>query len=304
MALFSRWLTPSSPTSPFIAPHPSLSSLRSNRLIFLVLFGFILFSIVSGTLLTIATSGPLLFPWSLLGIGLSWLGVIGFSLVAEQWWKSLETARIAAAAGDQRFLAKAQPHPNPEALSVPVRIEMRLARKGFLVFGSFFSLLLIGLADGVFFITQWFQHLIDASIWWWLLALTVAAGASLLFAFLLLWRQRWIVEVHQEGLRSWVQRLGMDGMDVPFLSWQQARLFACYHKPGPWGTRSAWVYELSSPQQVVTWTWLQHKEGLYFREEPTLPLAEHQVQMQALCDLIAAKTGLPLHQFSSENMPK
>jgi len=228
-----------------------------------------------------------------------YLCIIGCSFWEEQWWKRLETLRLAAAQGNDRLLAYDQPQPNPEALSVPVKIIMRLSRKGLFVFGLLGSLLLIGLADASFWIAEWQQHLLDSSIWLWLLSLTVVAGAAIVFVLVTLWRQRRTIELNQEGIRSRVKIWGMSEMGSPLMFWHEARLFACYQSPVLWRNCSTLVYELSSASQVVTWTWVQENKPLRIGMVPTIPFEEHQAQMHALCALVAAKTGLLLYDLSA-----
>lgn len=304
MSLFMRLLAQSHPSDSLIVPHPRLSNLRSVRVLFVIFLLLMLGLTVSETLITRVTLGETAFPWSLLSLMLIWLCGIGLSFVIEQRWKPLETLRLAAARGDHHLLANAQPQPNPEALHVPVKIAMRLSQKGLLVFGLALSLLLILFANLDFLLTEWLQHLLDPSIWPWLLSLTVIVGAVMAFVLAVAWRQRWMVEVREEGIRSWVKSLGMTEKSAPFMPWQEARLFACYRMPGLWKKDSALIYELSSASQVILWTWVQRKESLRAGQEPTLPFEEHQAQMRALCELITAKTGLSLYDLRRDQVLK
>lgn len=299
MSLFTRHQSQRHFSDPLVAVHPQISLSRSMRMFFLFPIGLFLFIGVVMPLIDKIASGTARFPWQLLSITPLYLGIIGFSFVAERWWKPVEALRQAAAGEDRRFLAREQPRPNAEALAVPVKIITRYSQKRLRTFGPIFAFLVIGFGDAVFFFEEWLQRQVDASLWPWLLSLTAIVSAVMIFVIVVSWRQRWVVEIGPEGMRSWVQSMGTRDTGL-FLLWHEARLFACYRNPGPWNKGSVLTYELSSARQVVTWTWVQRQEPLRVIEEPILPFEEHQEQMRALCSLITAKTGLPLYDLSSE----
>jgi hypothetical protein len=77
--------------------------------------------------------------------------------------------------------------------------------------------------------------------------------------------------------------------------WREARLFAIRSaRPGAPATR----YELASPNKVVTFGRARRARwwALY---RPIIPWAEYDAQMDALLDVIAARTGLPLYDVRS-----
>ncbi len=82
------------------------------------------------------------------------------------------------------------------------------------------------------------------------------------------------------------------------MAWHEARLFACYPRSDLWHTRVSMVYELSSATDVVSWSWVQRRVPLSNQPLPLVSLAEHHAQVQALCDLVVARTGLPLYDLS------
>lgn len=299
MSFFTRLLTQSHPPDSPIAPQPHLTSLRSMRMLFLIFTVMMLVVLVSDTLIGIVTLREASFPWQSMFVPIMYLCFIGYSFWAEQWWKRLEVLRLAAAQGDDHLLAYDQPQPNIEALNVPVKIATRLSRKGLLVFGFLGGFLLIGLADTWFLLTTWPQHFVDFSICPWLLSLTVFVGAAIAFVLAVLWRHRWMIEVTQEGIRSRVKIWGMSEIGSPLMFWHEARLFAYYRKPIPWNNRSTLVCELSSASHIITWTWVQENKPLRIGRAPTIPFEEYQAQMHALCALVTAKTGLPLHDLSA-----
>lgn len=79
--------------------------------------------------------------------------------------------------------------------------------------------------------------------------------------------------------------------------WHEARLFACYYSPNFFSNKTIITYELSSSTQVVTWKWILEDAGWKATAEPTTTFEEHQAQMQALCEIVVAKTGLRLYDL-------
>jgi hypothetical protein len=304
MSLFARQINQAHSSDSPIAPHPSLTSFRSMRIAFLLLLAFMIFLFIFEPLTDIVARNIVHFSWEELPVLLIYLGIVGFAFIMERRLKHFEVLRMAAAQDDDSLLADEQPEPNAEALRVPVKFTMRFSRKGLLAYGSSLGLLFLILANASFLFEQWLQHMFDPSIWWWVLVLTVAAIALMAFVFTVIWRQRRIIEVSQEGIRSWTKSLGMNERGAIGIFWHEARLFACYRKPGPWNKRAALVYELSSSNRVIQWTWVQQNKSLRIGEEPTIPFEEYQAQMRALCSLIVAKTGLPLYDLSSERAIK
>ncbi len=89
--------------------------------------------------------------------------------------------------------------------------------------------------------------------------------------------------------------MGLGGL----ISWQQARLFACYRLAGFFpGRKSIVIYELSSPGKVVTWLWMHNPRSPLTFVEPLVPADVYQRQMQALCDLVIERTGLQLQDLT------
>jgi hypothetical protein len=90
------------------------------------------------------------------------------------------------------------------------------------------------------------------------------------------------------------------GIQAKNISWRQAQLFACYKVPGFFfGRKTTVFYELSGPSQVVQWTRVFGAHSLFAVWQPVLPMDEYQRQVEELCQLITAKTGLQLHNLSA-----
>jgi hypothetical protein len=58
------------------------------------------------------------------------------------------------------------------------------------------------------------------------------------------------------------------------------------------------IYEIASANRAVYWVSLQRKVGELTTQVPILPFEDHRMQMRALCELVTAKTGLPLYDLS------
>jgi hypothetical protein len=101
------------------------------------------------------------------------------------------------------------------------------------------------------------------------------------------------VEATPYGLTS------VQGIQTKSIAWQDARLFACYRVPGFYfGSKMIVTYELSGPGQVVQWTRVVDVRPPFAVWQPVLPMEEYQRQMEALCELITARTGLQLYDLS------
>jgi hypothetical protein len=73
--------------------------------------------------------------------------------------------------------------------------------------------------------------------------------------------------------------------------WHEVRLFACYPETGSWENSDVIIYEVASHSFVLQWTRRRNKR---WYSQGGLNADQHQ----ALCALIAAKTGLPLYDLS------
>jgi len=58
------------------------------------------------------------------------------------------------------------------------------------------------------------------------------------------------------------------------------------------------IYELSSANHIVRWNWLPSAEIGPLPAGTALPFQQQSAQMQALSELITAKTGLSLYDLS------
>ncbi len=100
------------------------------------------------------------------------------------------------------------------------------------------------------------------------------------------------IEITAHGLQ--IEKRGDPTIYKMHIDWDEARFFACYTLPNllPW--EKTRYYELSSSTHVVTWISVPEKRSPFTIWKPVLSAQEYRLQMQALCDVITAKTGLAL----------
>lgn len=220
-------------------------------------------------------------------------GLCAFFLLQAARWKRIHTARKQAAGdGEEAGVPLASPHPVPngEALPLPCQVTLQ-PRKGplvaytllvgagtFVVYSLVYSLTL---EDRLDLLRDWPLHLI----------LPLLLGGQFFWRFSKPQRIRIAADelLVQDPLYDWLGNNWQTG--VHRIAWQEARLFAI--RSGPLGT-PATRYELSSPTSVVTFG--RARSTRWWRlYRPVLAWENYAFQMDALLDLIAAKTGLPLY---------
>ena len=106
------------------------------------------------------------------------------------------------------------------------------------------------------------------------------------------------IEISANGLRAGIWGRRAPSHQQGWLNWEEARLFVCYSFPGILGRKGAILYELSSPESIVTWRWERHPNSPFSLWIPLRSPVEYHRQMQALHDLIIEKTGLSLINLS------
>jgi hypothetical protein len=222
-------------------------------------------------------------------------GLCGLYFVHAARWKRMHFARQRAASEGRHAgvpLARPQPVLNAEALPVPFTI--RLYPRSFHLL-AYMVLVCVGIFLGYSLVLG--GRTFDLKTDW-----PFALFFALFFTALVSWRyclaQR--IMVYADGLvvkhplhdwlaNSWIGNNWQAGEHL--IHWHEARLFAIRGGlPGTPATR----YELSNPSTVVTFGRARPRRwwALY---HPVLPWEHYEAQMEALLDLIAAKTGLPLY---------
>jgi hypothetical protein len=262
---------------------------------FVFLIGMIVTTIVLGP--TSAT-GLLLLSHIYFYLFLFLLYCFSFVTTILQWryWKRIEKRRLAAAQGDLSLLAAQQPSANPTALRLPYTLKLRPGKATLLwltVMTLAFALVMAAwstwLMNDFPFISPDRLHNFLVLF----LVITAVMEILLLAIFLTpLGDQK--IEVTEQGLRT------RSAGQKAFVRWEEARLFAVYNTWGVWRNGSSLTYELSSPTAIARWIWIQHPNS--FSLNPVgVPSGEYQQQMQALNELIVARTGLPLFDLRGES---
>lgn len=85
----------------------------------------------------------------------------------------------------------------------------------------------------------------------------------------------------------------------PIMRWDEMRVFTIIgsNKRG-----RVQVYELANPEKVLRFICLPRR-SLFSSYKPTVSYDEYDQQIQALLNLIAAKTGLPLYDLRISHPP-
>ncbi|MHB8598683.1 MAG: hypothetical protein ACYDER_17940 [Ktedonobacteraceae bacterium] len=296
-------------------PHPKYPNMiRANPLLETYQMLFVLWFIVIGLMLVMFIGGIVISvivrPGSdeltkLLSFvslyGLLFLGFITSfvtTITQRRYWQRIERRRLAAAGGDPSLLASEQSIANLAALQLPCKIEVRMGNGAILlliamslVFALVFSSVSSWLNDGFLFISpdRFHNFLVLFSIF----------GGSMVIVLLALFlspvglgRQK--VEVTEQGLRV------RYGGKRSVMRWEEVRLFAMYNTYSMQKNGSTITYELSSATDIARWAWVLRPNSLHIQMVPTGPFEEYTRQMQALCALIVARTGLPLYDLRQE----
>ncbi len=224
------------------------------------------------------------------------LSILAYKL--ERYWKRIEPLRFEAASESCHLLADEQSQPISVDLSFPVTLTTNTSR---LALWAIWLFCMVSLGVEIFLITRFVSGPGVPPLF--------APVCMSIYGFLLL-NCTWIcfsrcskcreITITSEGItgRSRVFSRN-DILQVVTVSmlWHEARLFACYPAWGSRKSRGVMIYELSSATQIVRWAWVRHRNPLHNLEVPVVSLDEHNAQMQRLCELVVAKTGLPLYDL-------
>ena len=245
-----------------------------------------------------------------------------FSTRLVKFWERLERRRQMAAGGDQKLLASEQPRPDANALplptvlgqpspvtsasSLPTTFVQRPNWTIFLaIFGVVFLTMIIFAVVIILFFPTLFpplphhRALPSAFVF---IAVAVLVVLILLFCGtlfgVLYFKARQHLTVTEHGLIMFGFR------KVHSVSWQEAKLFAI---DGIFGARRyphPSVFELSSADDIVRWTWMRRSNlRVVFYAQPILSAEDYNRQMQSLLSFIAARTGLPLYDLRDKPNP-
>jgi hypothetical protein len=218
-----------------------------------------------------------------------WLAIL-LASAQEGFLRRVEARRQIAVQGNERFLAAEQPASIADALSPPVTFRLHLNK---LYMTSILAIpALVLFASWVVY--RWLTRsgdLIDGSFWI-TSAIFVAVLLFMLVTFYGLFSTEFLqfIEVTDEGVRTCYKGR------VSSISWSDAKLFAFYGVFGDAHGDGTHTYELSGSKEVVKWTWYRRKNRLrHIRLDVSFD--EYTRQMAALNKVVAARTGLLLHDL-------
>ncbi|WP_126631454.1 hypothetical protein [Dictyobacter alpinus] len=99
------------------------------------------------------------------------------------------------------------------------------------------------------------------------------------------------ISARQGGTKIFVTEQGVR-IGKTLIPWHEAELFAIYEIYGQKRSGRAITYELSSATDILRWYAVQRLEDV--RQDSAEAVTEYHQQLQALSEIIVARTGLPL----------
>ncbi len=247
--------------------------------------GLMLLALISGIVLLfgLVVLGLQVFTLILLFV-MVWFGFLLFRL------RRVDQRRTRALQGDQSLLAAEQPVPDENALSLPTTLQFRLRRR--------YSMAMLGLISVVVLVLIYSTNGSPFSLTIPVLAISLAIALGtflikLFFPTVILYltlrsRMEYDLEVNEHGLSVTYTKVRTA------VNWSDARLFAVNDPKKP---KRPKVYELATRDTVARWMWLPPGRTFFSALKPPLPLEEYHQKMQAVLQLIEAKTLLPLYDI-------
>jgi hypothetical protein len=286
-----------------IKPNPVLPTYRRLFFLWLFLLIFFLLFIILMLILSISLFPPgSRFSQFLSGISVYIVPFLCFisSFISNIWqrryWEQIEQRRFAAIRGNRALLAVEQPVANPFALQLPCTIKSRPGKGGILfiiAISLIVALLLVGLPS---WLNNNFLFFSSNRLYNFLILFAIAASVMTILLLVLFFSpigtQKIVVTEQDLSVSA--------GGQKSTIRWEEARLFAVYNAFGAQKSGAVLTYELSSIRNIVRWSWVQRRDRFNMRLVPTIPLDEYNRQMQALNELIVARTGLPLSDLRTD----
>lgn len=193
--------------------------------------------------------------------------------------------RLRALQRDQSLLAASQPVPDENALSLPTTLQLRPRRRYFLAMSGIIAVVVAVIP---YFNGSPFSLTLPALAIQLAIALVTFLILTAIMPPILRPRLQYDLEVNEHGLSV------IYGKVRTAVKWSDARLFAVNDPKKP---KRAKVYELATSETVARWMWLPPSMTFFSVYQPTLPLEEYKQKMQAVLQLIEAKTHLPLYDI-------
>jgi hypothetical protein len=215
----------------------------------------------------------------------------GYKFSAKIWGRQ-DKRRELAMRGDAQLLAPEQPVANELALTIPTTIRLRWKMQWYLyVLAIPFVLTAI-----VIIVLVIASHHLSATQTIIVIAVTAGLLAfMLLIAFIsikiVIPRMSYYIEMTDRELVT-----HFSGFTTQ-IRWNEAQLFA---RSGINKAKRPKMYELSNAHSVARWFWLPQNTFFFYPLRPETSYEEYDRQMQALLQLIEAKTRLPLYDLSEK----
>jgi hypothetical protein len=221
------------------------------------------------------------------------ISVVGL-IAQSRRWKRLDQLRLRAMQRDQTMLAREQPIPDAYALPLPTTIQLRGKSRVYLILFFLITLIVVITVAGAIAASH---HLSTTAllvlIFVVVFGVVLASVISIIVYKLTRERTLYEIEVTERGIMTKYR-----GFTI-HINWNNVRLFALSDGNKRVQPRT---YELDSDDAVARWIWIPHNMYRAFSFEPAMPYEEYTRRMQALLDLIAAKTQLQLYDLGETKL--
>ncbi|MDQ2888511.1 MAG: hypothetical protein M3Y39_20825 [Chloroflexota bacterium] len=212
------------------------------------------------------------------------------NIAQGRYWKRIEQQRFAILQGDRTALATEQPRLDVASVQLPLTIKLRYTKEFVLLLTGATLLLAFFFAGTLTLSGPWFFP--SNALLFFLVIFFIVVAFFIVIIMIVVRFNPGHQEIEVKEKRITARYVGK----VATVEWEEARLFAMYNTFGTQKNGAAITHELSSARDIVRWTWVRHKT-FFVSQEPTVPLDEHNRQMQELLALVQAKTGLPLYDL-------
>ncbi len=210
--------------------------------------------------------------------------------------KRTEERRQRALSGDQSLLAHHQPVPDENVLPLPTTLTMKLSmRFQFVVVGFVLAIFAIAFIIMATFIDG---KLLSKPLFWIFAAVMFVIIVAVLFASVgfskLLWNRLMKQEIIVQGPGITTHYYGKSTTVL----WNDIQCFDV------WGgkTKRFLSFEIIGKDSVVRWIVPKSRFRAIYPFRPTIPYDEYCKKMEALEQLVVAKTGQPLYDLRDKKM--
>jgi hypothetical protein len=234
--------------------------------------------------------GPII--WQIVSIAFFICACIFAFTFSSKIWGRQDKRRVLAMHGDRQLLSPEQPVANALALPMPTTIRLRWKMQSYL----YLLAMPFVLAGIVLIVLALASHHLNATQTIIVIAIIVGFLVFMLLISLIsikivMPRMSYYIEVTDRELIT-----HFSGFTTQ-IRWNEAQLFA---RSGINKAKRPQMYELSNAHSVARWIWLRRNMIFFYPLQPETSFEEYDHQMQALLELIEAKTRLPLYDLSEK----